>query len=85
MGVLPLQFMPGQNRQSLNLTGHELYHINGLEKEMVPGEHVTVRVEDEFGTERSFQVIVRIDSPLEIAQYKHGGILPFILRKMLRR
>jgi aconitate hydratase len=84
MGVLPLQFKPGENRQALNLTGKELYHVNGLEKKLVPGEQVTVRVEDDFGTERSFQVIVRIDSQLEIEQYRHGGILPYILRKMLR-
>jgi aconitate hydratase len=84
MGVLPLQFMPGENREKLKLTGKELYHVHGLQKKLVPGEHLTVRVEDDFGTERSFQVILRIDSALEMEQYRNGGILPFILRKMLR-
>ncbi len=85
MGVLPLQFMPGESRQSLNLTGTEVYHIHGLEEELIPGKQVTVRVCNEFGTETSFQAIVRIDSKLEIEQYRHGGILPYIFRKMLRR
>jgi aconitate hydratase len=84
MGVLPLQFMPGESRQSLNLTGRELYDVVGLYgKDLRPGEHLTVRVRDEAGSERSFQVIMRIDSSLELEQYRHGGILPFILRKMM--
>jgi aconitate hydratase len=84
MGVLPLQFLPTENRQSLNLTGKELYHIIGLEQDLIPGKEVTVRVCSEYGTETSFQAIVRIDSGLELEQYRHGGILPYILRKMLR-
>jgi aconitate hydratase len=85
MGVMPLQFMPGESRETLKLTGHEVYHVHGMQKKkIVPGEHLTVRVEDEFGGERSFQVILRIDSTLELEQYRHGGILPFILRKMLK-
>jgi aconitate hydratase len=85
MGVLPLQFLPGEGRESLQLGGHEVYHIHGLADGIVPGAHVTVRVVPDDGSpERSFQAIVRIDSALEIEQYRHGGILPFILRKMLR-
>ncbi len=86
MGVLPLQFMPGESRQSLKLTGHEVYHVHGLQKKnIVPEERLTVRVEDDYGSEHSFQVILRIDSNLELEQYRHGGILPFILRKMMAR
>jgi aconitate hydratase len=85
MGVLPLQFLPTENRQSLNLTGKEVYHIVGLETDLIPGKEVTVRVCSEYGTETSFQAIVRIDSGLEMEQYRNGGILPYILRKMLRK
>jgi aconitate hydratase len=84
MGVLPLEFMPGESRHSLNLTGKELYDILGLADELIPGKQVTVRVNSEYGTESSFQAIVRIDSALELELYRHGGILPYILRKMLR-
>jgi aconitate hydratase len=84
MGVLPLQFMPGESRTSLNLTGTEVYQINGLEEDLIPGKQVSVRAVSESGSETSFQAIVRIDSKLEIEQYRHGGILPYIFRKMLR-
>ncbi len=85
MGVLPLQFLPTENRTTLNLTGKEKYDILGLEQDLIPGKEVTVRVCSEYGTETSFQAIVRIDSHLELEQYRNGGILPYILRKMLRR
>ena len=84
MGVLPLQFLPTESRQTLNLTGKEKYHILGLEQDLIPGKQVTVRVVSDYGTETSFQAIVRIDSRLELEQYRNGGILPYILRKMLR-
>jgi aconitate hydratase 1 len=84
MGVLPLQFLPTENRTTLNLTGNEKYDILGLEQDLIPGKQVTVRVVSDYGTETSFQAIVRIDSHLELEQYRHGGILPYILRKMLR-
>jgi len=84
MGVLPLQFLPGESRQSLNFTGKEVYHITGLEEDLVPGKEVRVRAVSEYGTDIIFQATVRIDSALEIEQYRNGGILPFILRKMLR-
>jgi aconitate hydratase len=83
MGVLPLQFLPGEGRESLSLTGKEVYHITGLEDDLIPGKEVRVRACSEYGTEVAFQVTVRIDSALEIEQYRNGGILPYILRKML--
>jgi aconitate hydratase len=83
MGVLPLQFLPGEGREPLKLTGREVYHVHGLEEGIIPGKQVTVRVVGEVGTETSFQATVRIDSPLEVEQYRNGGILPYILRKML--
>ena len=84
MGVLPLQFLTGEGRESLGLNGKELYHITGLEEELIPGKEVRVRAVSEYGTDIIFEAIVRIDSGLEIEQYRNGGILPFILRKMLR-
>jgi len=84
MGVLPLQFLTGEGRESLGLNGKELYHITGLEEELIPSKEVRVRAVSEYGTDIIFQAIVRIDSGLEIEQYRNGGILPFILRKMLR-
>jgi aconitate hydratase len=84
MGVLPLEFAPGFSRVSLGLTGAETYHIEGLSEGLEPKKHLVVRAVAEDGTEKSFPVLTRIDSPLEVEQYRHGGILPYILRKLLR-
>ncbi len=87
MGVLPLQFMPGDSAESLGLTGEELYSITGLEKAAsggsagLPGE-VTVRVEQD-GQIRELTAAVRIDTPAEAAYFRHGGILPYVLRQLL--
>jgi aconitate hydratase len=83
MGVLPLQFLPGQGRASLGLTGTEVYDIQGLAHGLAPGQRLTVRARRDDGAETAFEAIARIDSPLEIEQYRHGGILPFILRRLL--
>ncbi len=85
MGVLPLQFLPGEGRESLGLTGKETYAVEGLADGLTPGKRVTVRATTEGGDVQSFQATVRIDSALEVEQYRHGGILPYIFRKMLRR
>ena len=83
MGVLPLEFAPGFSRVSLGLTGTETYRIEGLSDGLEPRKHVVVRAVANDGSETSFPALVRIDSPLEVQQYRHGGILPFILRKLL--
>jgi aconitate hydratase len=76
MGILPLQFMPGESRESLGLTGSEEYSIVGVEN----GEasEVTVRAD-----EKEFRARVRLDTPREREYFRHGGILPFVLRKLL--
>jgi aconitate hydratase len=76
MGILPLQFMPGESRESLGLTGHEEYSIVGVES----GEasEVTVRAD-----EKEFRARVRLDTPREREYLRHGGILRFVLRKLL--
>jgi aconitate hydratase len=83
MGVLPLQFAPGQSAASLGLTGEESYSIAGLEAsdDALPSE-VTVRVEHD-GSSREFAATVRIDTPAEGAYYRHGGILQYVLRQLL--
>jgi aconitate hydratase len=87
MGVLPLQFKPGDSAENLGLTGGELYSITGLENATSgenaerPGE-VTVRV-DQDGRSRELTATVRIDTPAEAAYFRHGGILPYVLRQLL--
>ncbi|MBI4411305.1 MAG: aconitate hydratase AcnA [Deltaproteobacteria bacterium] len=79
MGVLPLQFKEGQNRESLNLTGEEVYEISGISDSLAPGKNVTVKTD----SGKSFQAITRIDTPVELEYYRHGGILQYVLRQLL--
>jgi aconitate hydratase len=81
MGVLPLEFMPGDSAESLGLTGHEEFDVSGLEDGLKPRQTMTVRVRD-GERERSFQVISRLDGPIEIGYYRNGGILPAVLRRL---
>ncbi len=83
MGVLPLQFMPGEGRKSLGLRGDEVFHIEGLAQGLKPRGTVKVRAEKADGTEVVFDAIVRIDSPVEVDYYLHGGILQLVLRNVL--
>jgi aconitate hydratase len=84
MGVLPLQFKPGQNGESLGLTGSERITIQGISGTLAPRQDVTVAVERPDGTRASFVTTMRIDTPVEISYYRNGGILQTVLRKMLR-
>jgi aconitate hydratase len=87
MGVLPLQFAPGDSVQSLALTGEEEFSITGLtangQSGPLPGE-VTVRATHD-GRVREFTATVRIDTPAEAAYYRHGGILQYVLRQLLEK
>jgi aconitate hydratase len=82
MGVLPLEFMPGQNRESLGLTGHEVFDIEGVAA-LAPKKTVTVKAKAADGAVKSFSAIARADTPEEVSYYKHGGILQYVLRQML--
>jgi aconitate hydratase len=84
MGVLPLQFRPGESAETLGLTGLESYDIVGLDDTLAPGQEVTVRVKGPDGGIRAFEAIVRIDSPVEVGYHRHGGVLHAVLRDMLR-
>ena len=82
MGVLPLQLPEGQTAEDLGLTGEETFSITGLQdREEIP-EEVTVQVESDQGTQE-FTARVRIDTPAEAAYFRHGGIMPYVLRQML--
>jgi aconitate hydratase len=85
MGVLPLEFTGGQTRQTLKLTGFETYDIIGMSDEMKPRAPLTVRATDDDGSVIEFQAISRIDTPEEMAYYRHGGILPYVLRQLVSR
>ena len=84
MGVLPLQFKPGQNAESLGLTGKERLTITGISGKITPRQDVTIEVERPGGTKTSFVVTARLDSPVDINYYRNGGILQTVLRKMLK-
>jgi hypothetical protein len=83
MGVLPLQFQEGQNRETLELTGFECYDIEGVAEGLEPGKTLTVRAKGDDGLEKVFKVITRVDTPEEVSYYRHGGILPYVLRQLL--
>ncbi|HEY8649341.1 MAG TPA: aconitate hydratase, partial [Chthoniobacterales bacterium] len=85
MGVLPLQFVDGTSAQSLGLDGSEIFSIAGLSDSIEPGENVRLEIEHADGKRNSVPVKLRIDTPIEIDYYKHGGILPFVLRQLLAR
>ncbi|MCE3019030.1 MAG: aconitate hydratase AcnA [Pirellula sp.] len=82
MGVLPLQFLDGQTAQSLGLTGEEVFDIPSLSDDLQPRSKVTVTATSASGTSKSFEALVRIDTPVEIDYYRNGGILPTVLRKL---
>jgi aconitate hydratase len=82
MGVIPLEFVNGETRQSLGLTGFERYDIEGLDDRMPPRALLTVRATARDGSVKTFQVRSRIDTPEEVTYYRHGGILPYVLRQL---
>ncbi len=83
MGVLPLQFLPGENPASLGLTGRETFSIRGISDGLTPKERLPVTATRDDGTTIDFKVIVRIDSPVEIDYYRNGGILQTVLRRLM--
>jgi aconitate hydratase len=84
MGILPLQFKPGENRETLGLTGREVFDIEGIAEGLHPRKELTVRAKRPDGTEVTFTVIARLDTPIEVDYYRHGGILPYVLRKLVK-
>jgi aconitate hydratase len=84
MGVLPLEFLPGESVAALGLTGRESYHIEGVRAALAGGRRVRVRAVADDGGECRFEAIVRVDTPQEGEYYRNGGILPYVLRQLAR-
>ena len=85
MGVLPLEFTDGQTRQSLGLSGFEQYTVEGMSDTMAPRSRLTVVARAADGSEKRFSALCRIDTPEELQYYRHGGILPYVLRQLAAR
>jgi len=83
MGVLPLEFLPGETPTSLGLTGLESFDIEGLAQNFEPKKKMMVRARDANGKEKAFMAVARVDTPFEVAYFQHGGILQYVLRQML--
>jgi aconitate hydratase len=84
MGVLPLQFKEGVSAQSLKLEGTETFDVLGLGPNLKPQQDLALRITRSNGEAETVMVTCRIDTPIEIEYYQHGGILPYVLRQLLR-
>ena len=85
MGVMPLQFKDGASARSLHLDGTETFDIIGLSPSVKPQQDLTLRITRKCGTVENVEVICRIDTPIEIDYYQHGGILPYVLRQLVAK
>ncbi|CAM8628753.1 AcnA Aconitase A [Oxalobacteraceae bacterium] len=83
MGVLPLQFIGNDSVSSLGITGNERYDLLGLENDIKPQQEVTLVIHRANGQSQQVKLLLRIDTPIEVDYYHHGGILPFVLRQLL--
>ena len=83
MGVVPCQFKEGTSVQSLGLDGTETFDLQGLNADLKPRQDVTLVVHRATGQSEDVQVTVRIDTPIEVEYYRHGGILPYVLRQLV--
>ena len=85
MGVLPLQFKEGTSAQTLNLDGTETFSVIGLNESIKPRQDLTLEIKRASGATERVPVTLRIDTPIEVDYYRHGGILPFVLRQLVAR
>jgi aconitate hydratase len=83
MGILPLQFLPGQTAESLGVTGFETIDIQGIGSGLKPGQKMSLILTSAPGKTKTIEAICRIDTPYELQYYQHGGILQFVLRQLL--
>ncbi|MEX1045397.1 MAG: aconitate hydratase AcnA [Chthoniobacterales bacterium] len=83
MGVLPLQFEEGTSAQTLGLDGSETFDVLGLSNDVKPRQKLTLRITRADGKMEEVPVVLRIDTPIEVEYYRHGGILPFVLRELM--
>jgi len=84
MGVLPLQFVDGQTKESLGLSGEETYSISGIADDLSPGKLLAVEAKAADGAVKKLSVRARIDTAVELAYYQHGGILQYVLRQLMK-
>jgi aconitate hydratase len=82
--VLPLQFADGESVASLELSGTEVFDIEGIGEGLTPGKRLKVTATAEDGSAKTFTVRCRIDTPIEVEYYKHDGILPYVLRQLAK-
>jgi aconitate hydratase len=82
MGVLPLEFQDGETAKSVGLTGDEIFDVEGLAEQFKPRKILRVRARDAAGKEKAFSAVARIDTPVEVTYFQHGGILQYVLRQM---
>jgi aconitate hydratase len=85
MGVLPLQFIDGASYSSLNITGEETFNILGVDSDMQPRQQYTLEITRQDGSVEQVPMLSRIDTPVEVDYYRHGGILPYVLRDILAK
>jgi aconitate hydratase len=83
MGVLPLQFLGNDSIESLGITGNESFDLLGIEHNIKPQQEVTLVIKRANGQTQQAKLLLRIDTPIEVDYYRHGGILPFVLRQLL--
>jgi aconitate hydratase len=82
MGILPLQYLPGQTASTLGLTGREVFSIHGIAEGLRPRQEVAVRTRGEDGRERQFRVIARLDGEIDVTYFRNGGVLQTVLRRL---
>ncbi len=85
MGVLPLQFKGTDNAASLNLSGDETFDISGIDENLKPQQDVLLTINRKDGSTQQVALLLRIDTPIEVDYYRHGGILPYVLRELISR
>jgi len=85
LGILPLQFENGQNRETIGLTGFEIYDIEGIADNLTPRKKMTVHAKKTDGKELTFSVTCRLDTPMEVEYYKNDGILQYVLRSLMKK
>jgi len=85
MGVLPLEFKAGQNAAALGLTGAESFDLVGVANDLTPRGDLTIAATAPDGKRREFVATVRIDTPEELVSFRHGGILPYVVRQLVAR
>ncbi|HJU59655.1 MAG TPA: hypothetical protein VJ583_07885, partial [Nitrososphaeraceae archaeon] len=85
MGILPLQFLEGENRKTLHLDGTEIISIVGLDDNLKPGANMQAIIQRADGSKDEITLLSRIDTQNEVEYYRHGGILQFVLRNILKK